>query len=446
MTYPTRARLAAASALLVISALCAIAVPAAAFAAPTWTLAPTAGSVVSSSTVVFSATAEETVPLKSWARFSVDGGTWAPQLSLSPDKLTLTATRTFTGMKEGSHTARIWFRTESGLILQNTWSFTSEVPPVIDSVQPAHSSDTPTPTISVRVTDPAGIAGTPVMEVDGSLVAAAWDSGARILSWIPSTPLSNYETHTVEVSALDLRGNAASLGWAFKTHSVPQIVATDCAICHKGFPTEGHPMETVRCFDCHLKLGNLHEWNPDACYDCHEPHPVDYLTQVECGKCHGEKVANGHMVSMLPEHATDYPNFVADCGECHDGELQREHVYRKDRFGQAVVCASCHRSARPAVAEAVEFGIDTCDWCHSIEPVGETHIPRHDVEIDPACTAAGCHVPNLATEHIDVRGLPCLTNCHGANAPQYVQDAVATRNQDCAACHFGEHPPLPPID
>lgn len=376
--------------------------------------------------VTITASASDSATFRTYSRLTVDGGTWSAPPTFSVDRKTITVSRRFTGMKEGNHSATVWFITSAGSVASRSWSFTLEVPPLISATQPASEIDTLTPTVAATITDPAGIAGTPELTIDGTAVAAAWNPATGKLSWTSPNAMANDSSHTVEVRARDTRGNEAVSTWGFQAHSRPKMTTADCTVCHQGFPLAAHPFETVRCYDCHLKLGNLHEWDPAACVGCHQPHPRDFLVPVACTRCHGDKPQTGHLAAKTPSHRTPSSGF-ASCQTCHDGELHREHSGRTEEGGAAMTCQSCHSSAKAKVKTAIAASDTRCGACHTID--GD-HADKHEAPVIESCTGSVCHSGGVVSVHMDVR---CDT-CHGS-ARAEVLSAIANHDRSCAACH-----------
>ncbi len=409
---------------MALVALLALFVPASAHAAPVWTLGPTAGTPVASTDVTVSASISDVTTFRNYSRLMLDGGAYSASTVQSADRKTVSVARRFIGLKEGTHTAKVYFQNDSGAMLNTVWSFTVEIPPAITGIASAY--DSLTPQITAVVLDPAGIAGTPQMTVDGTAVAASWNASAKTLSWTPSAPFANDSTHTVAVTARDGRGNVASQTWTIETHALPKMSTTDCTICHQGFPTTGHPFETVGCFECHQKAGTLHEWDPNSCLQCHLPHSRAYLAQRPCTSCHAEKVASTHGADKTPAHMSASRGF-SGCNACHDRQLHREHVNRTGAGGARMTCADCHASKSAAVSAAVAAGDTRCGSCHSIEGL---HADKHVAPVIETCAGAACHSGGLVPVHASV---PC-DSCHGSDKAA-VLAAVAGHDRSCTACH-----------
>lgn len=189
-------------------------------------------------------------------------------------------------------------------------------------------------------------------------------------------------------------------------------VGTDCASCHEGnLVTEHVTNQALTCATCHASA------NPTV------------TTAIEthdksCTACHGANAG---------DHGPVHDSTVgADCSSCHDANLVTEHV-----TNQALTCASCHDSVDPTVTAAIAANDTSCGACHGAG-AGD-HGPIHDSTLSANCSS--CHQANLVTEH-DARSVGCAA-CH-QSTDATVQNAIATHDKACLACHsMNDHPYTP---
>ncbi len=292
----------------------------------------------------------------------------------------------------------------------------------------------------------------------------------------------------VHAGAEDGAGNTSCL----VCHGSGRTPATnDCSTCH--FTMEAHPggvhaaPSSTGCAGagCHdiSDVRTNHEGSPlGACAVCHKnPSRVPVLpADSECVRCHPSDDGVPHYTdhwadptliqSGSPRYAFytgSAPGgaFTTACATCHTSNLIDAHIGslvtlpQRDRFGDALTCASCHASADPAVRLAIAGGATKCDACHKNPitggpgvhgPINPTHTSTFKDAPEVPC--APCHSSNIVDEHNGGRVFPdangvllaycdvCHANYAGARGQQ-VQDAIELTNDvRCTACHGATHP------
>ncbi len=155
-----------------------------------------------------------------------------------------------------------------------------------------------------------------------------------------------------------------------------------------------------------------------------------------CFNCH-KTGTDGH-IDVSKEHQSTYVEkpFI-NCSDCHKADLAAEHATRKDTNEQPYTCYTCHLSTKANVIQAISAGNRSCDACHTNFDHESVHL---DGNIDDYCGT--CHKSSLITEHLQntvtqKTKLECKT-CHQSQDPQK-QQAIATNNSNCAACHSLAH-------
>ncbi|MEM3068966.1 MAG: cytochrome c3 family protein, partial [Nitrososphaerales archaeon] len=222
----------------------------------------------------------------------------------------------------------------------------------------------------------------------------------------------------------------------------------DCKTCHNPVPHEGHGNVTpksVRVCDgvtYVVEAGDVNYLYPAqltcANENCHSFYP-SIITSPSCLNCH--TVDKGGHGDVTPLH--EYTTFdIASCGAegCHVSNLVSEHEKRTFEGGE-FTCSVCHnykgtKLDKANIDNAIASGNLSCSACH---PGAGEHLAIHETTVAVDCST--CHQPNLITEHKN-RGLTCAT-CHESTST-IVQNAIATGNKACTACHqtFISHVPL----
>lgn len=300
----------------------------------------------------------------------------------------------YTAYQQGTHSVNVSVKDSVGNISTTNWSFTVGQSVQILSVSPINGStvSTASPVIIASVTSADTIdAGSVVMTLNNAPVNAVLNKDTGIISYMPPTALANEMFYNVALSFKDNKGASFSTTWQFYINTTQEMPsALDDATCLQCHDRTKHPMNN--CAKCHgINLDDLNPQYPiDDCYNCHfnASYPPTYHT-------------NGLPVISPPEHPV---RITGSCVECH-----------------------------------------TKTW--------STNIPQVHSEFDTAIrhttTAAGCtncHLSSLTREHQrrqDDQGnaLTCFT-CHDNPDPQ-IQNAIATQNTNCSACHNiggGGHP------
>ena len=301
------------------------------------------------------------------------------------------------------------------------------------------------------------------------------------------------------VNCADCHTGNLSHGAAHDMTKVPQAACKDChvenvvtehvdnrgiacGVCHdstnpavqeaidKGRGANGPP-QPVTCTECHTTSDHTNAHNKTGtpvakCLECHvQDVAIEHVTNrtLTCTVCHSSpdqkvkdaiangKGATGSLQTCEACHAlVDYttPHTAAhdkallntgNCGDCHNANVVTEHVTIR-----LLACATCHASTNSTVQATIAKGRGTngqpvyCSDCHLN---AGNHSQAHDKVGLPTgatgCTA--CHDANVVIEHVDHRGLTCIT-CHASTDPNHVaaiKAGMAGTQVDCYSCHKG---------
>lgn len=202
------------------------------------------------------------------------------------------------------------------------------------------------------------------------------------------------------------------------------VAGSNCTQCHQATLTGEHAARTDRngqAYDCNL------------CHGASVPASVAEAVNsgnVDCSACH-----SGHAEQYQNYHLTDWSGYSSsNCSECHSNDLLTQHTGK--------TCDTCHKSNQATVRQAVLTGNARCDACHTIHGnLSGTHVITYQQGSD--CVV--CHKTDISEEHLKnltslgKTNLSC-ESCHQSSNPA-VQAAIATRNNDCSACHSTIHQP-----
>jgi len=197
-----------------------------------------------------------------------------------------------------------------------------------------------------------------------------------------------------------------------------------CVGCHT--PHEFTRRGVARCQTCHasqVTLGQFTARPHSECTSCHAPHDPLASPASRCKTCH----AAVHL---------DHPDPArkGDCTGCHP-------IHARTRQASiAVACSSCHTQA--ATDTAFHGGKAPCTGCHVphgfAKPSPTACATCHQRETSlaqgnghRACT--GCHQP-----HAPKNPPKACTSCHAAQTKLV---ATNTGHQACTGCHTQPHNP-----
>jgi hypothetical protein len=275
-----------------------------------------------------------------------------------------------------------------GDISTQAWDFTVNTPPTIQSFSPLDNalvtaSNSPTVTITLYDLDvPETFTGQfssgRSFTVDGGAVASSMvnDAVAKTYTFSFKRSYSQLVWHTVVFSVKDSAGNPVTMQWRFMIDTSPDTTKPTLTNPSPipGASTNRKPTLSITATD--NRAGNL---------------TVRFLlgaTQV-----YSQSVPQG-VTSWAP--TTDLP------------------------LGSNTVTAE---------ATDASGNKQSLTWSFTVE---DNLVASHTTTTD-FTTCSKCHDPVLTTEH-ENHGFNCTT-CHGASAPQNVQDAISARNTACDACH-----------
>jgi subtilase family serine protease/prenyltransferase beta subunit/formylmethanofuran dehydrogenase subunit C len=156
----------------------------------------------------------------------------------SPEPVTLAMGATLTGILDnvpstslsiGQYPVLLRLRKDTGIstLAGTSVSIVDTVLPVIANLSPAHNSliNDATLEISAALTDNfSGInADSITLSVDGSPVAHSYSSTSGIVSFTPTTVLTD-DPHTVVLTVTDNAGNSATSNWSFTVDATPPTI------------------------------------------------------------------------------------------------------------------------------------------------------------------------------------------------------------------------------
>jgi len=221
------------------------------------------------------------------------------------------------------------------------------------------------------------------------------------------------------------------------------------------------PDPEVNCRQCHvdnLKNGHVGRINTATnlamdCATCHKsniPAVAQAITakNTGCTACHAYPPARHQPKHLTNVYTTDTTR-TDDCSLCHSKAIKDEHVGRTIATGGVMNCNTCHTSADPKVVSAVSTKqTNSCEACHTLHPVKDVTLIHDSVNFtaktytDPNMNCSNCHNKSLSAEHVNKTTEAGVTmncdTCHQSARPD-VQNAIATNNLKCEACHTKVH-------
>ena len=260
--------------------------------------------------------------------------------------------------------------------------------------------------------------------------------------------------------------------------AVKTAVATandNCEACHTVHPvktaltqhdsTDVYAVNTdVNCASCHDRnLRAEHMDNPArttltgqpiTCDTCHGS--SNSIVQLaistgnnKCDACHTYPTTKHQPAHTTNVYTTDTTR-TDDCSMCHVQSLTDQHVGRvNSATGQAMDCNTCHASADANVVNAIATRQTTsCEACHTLHPVKDVTQLHDSVNFtnntytDPNMNCSTCHNSSVSAEHVNKTTEAGVTmncdTCHKSTRTD-VQQAIATNNLKCEACHTKVH-------
>lgn len=303
-----------------------------------------------------------------------------------PTQLEIYYTTTF---PVGTHAIDVTIKNMLNISSSYSWSFTVNNPTKILSLTPTNGANTvsQTPTISAAITPGANIASI-VMTLNNAAVTPAYNQASGVISYTPQAPLTNETFYNAALSFKDASGNNLSATWQFYVNTFQEMsFSMDDSTCQKCHNRTKHPMNN--CTRCHgLNLDpNQPVYPLDDCYKCHynwaKTYPATWHT-------------TGLPTANPPTHGVTLND---SCVVCHNQKWPTTTI------------PSTHSIFNTAIGHTATFKTTACTDCHSTSLTRE-HQRRSDANGNP---------------------LTCLI-CH--NSPDSnVQNAIATKNPTCSACH-----------
>ncbi len=208
-----------------------------------------------------------------------------------------------------------------------------------------------------------------------------------------------------------------------------------CADCH----VVGAPFTTFQGFmDTHDVPTN----GAGSCATCHNssrPQVIDTITMgrnglpVQCTNCHAADHTSAHDKTLLPSDG---------CSQCHVANVVDVHVVKA-----GLGCTVCHNSPIQGVLDQIEKGRSTgsnlpvlCTDCHGPFVPYMDHSSAHNHTVVPQVGVCDqCHSSNVVVEHVDRRGLECIT-CHNSSNPTVIETINLGKGDNgidvsCDRCH-----------
>lgn len=354
---------------------------------------------------------------------------------------------------DGAHTVLARAVDNGGVVTDDTWTFTTAIPPSMTGLQPASGSiaSVARPVVGLTLSDNTPGQLTLRLQVDDVQVHNSLvNQGA--FTWTPASDYASGSSHTVVAQVTDAAGLTTSSSWSFQVVAPGAMATSVCMDCHTTYPTAHsssnctacHPAPAGDCLGCH-------DWN----------HGSDYIAQRACTSCH----TRGY--PTVPDHnaaATNAKHVTAStsCNECHSTSLIVEHAKYPSDSSFKYQCTVCHASATPAVQAAIAANDTSCTACH----LNPDHTALHVSATSVTCFGAGCHDAsrNLITVHTayagpgsenpeflnvcafchqnpavdtSTSGTSCTPACHsGATHSQYASQHTPTvASAACTECH-----------
>lgn len=387
-------------------------------------------------------------------------------------------------LKDGVHSLEVSVRDVLGNSAVNRFNFYVAQKPVIQGYSPTGNITSNTPVITAKVVDPNS-------PIDQSQVKLLFNNrqvvpemtgseGSLSISYAPGK-LADDSNHTVSLTVSDISGNSATTSWNFHVGTKQDMGVTpqDCGTCHQLSsyskykhsipPDAGLAGSGGTCGHCH-KAAIVEQAVCEYCHDG-DPWKIHFGTAVpdpqigantDCMACHGIgsrdfiqrklfMTAPAPQVTTWYKIAHDVPNLhlasKGSCSECHSTYLTREHNRVTDN-GVQMTCATCHKSADPAVRNAIAAKNTECYACHSTSGHDSSHISNIDINCQ------SCHKGTISQEHINNfttagKNLTC-DSCHGSSAAAPVKRSLDAGKLNCSGCHVEAHnvnlPDTVPLD
>jgi RHS repeat-associated protein len=120
-------------------------------------------------------------------------------------------------LKDGPHTLSVTAADISGVPKTTDWNFNVAIVPILFNPVPANGVITKETTtgFSVKVNDNDGINESSInITLDNNTVPASFNPATRIISYVPTTGLSD-GLHTINVTVADTAGNQSSYTWSY---------------------------------------------------------------------------------------------------------------------------------------------------------------------------------------------------------------------------------------
>lgn len=325
--------------------------------------------------------------------------------------------------RDGLHTVRVTVLDNIGVYSEDTWSFTTQLPPTVSEQYPANGGTMSEARgqIGLKVAD--NVAGNVRLRLtlDGTVVHDAWIAQGTF-RWAPSSDYIDGKTYPVVAQVWDAAGNTVSSSWSFKVVAGPAMAdATKCTACHTTFPG-AHPFND--CGGCHQDDPLYDPHGPNryaplgACFNCHGTgyaHPSSSV--ADCLYCHTNESWTGVPRHTSAEVETSHAVTSAACGAtgCHPGTLTAVHApFPKDSAFKNQ-CATCHTSANATVKAAIAANDKRCETCH---PEADPHHRTADVTAlangEQACSV--CHRSSITAEHMKPTSSSAAAGCNACHA------------------------------
>jgi hypothetical protein len=456
----SKARLAArVAAMLACLVWSAFAAPAVALAATTWSGEfPMGLTTISNNTPTIQVTALNTSDIVS-GNLTLGGltlGTFTLQRPNPADlreALLVLDTSTYPGgLPWGENIVTASVRNSLGVTDDFVWTFYTDAPPVVSSVEPAAGDvvrTTTNPPIRVTVVDPDDVAfSNIVFRVNGS---NAWGSLAYNYGYDAPTKTftvqrksagwADGQTLNVEFRCDDAAGTA-SRNWSFRVDTRPDTGPPTLSdpMPAPGSLTSARPPFSITAID--NMPGDLtirFELDGAEVYSQSRPQGVTSWTPpsdltLSLHTVVAEAVdAAGNVGSQTWTFTASDPDsarhmtktdFTA-CSRCHSAVVSTEHQNR------GYACdAPCHTSTDPLITGAIDDRNTACEACHG--PAAIVHGGVHDGGL-PTSDCLACHNSNISAEHTNDCAL-----CHTSTKSR-VRAAIAAGDVRCVTCHGQQH-------
>ena len=378
--------------LLVLAFIGLIAAPNA-LALTTWpTMTPDYGATIGTANIVEAEALDDSYAIVS-GTLTINGVTRAPLFitGIMTTDVYITFDPAQGGLlSPGANHAVATVTNSQGTVSSQAWDFTVNTPPTITASSPANDAlvtNTTSPAVSVTLSDPDDSTFTGqfssgrAFTVDGGTVASSFNSATKTYSFTRS--YSPLVWHTIVFSVKDSAGNPAEKSWRFMVDTSPDTTKPTLSDPNPipGSTTNPKPQFSITAGD--NRPGNVSvDFTLDGA-------PV-YSTVVTLPTANATQLVKWTPASNLSPGSHTVGADAADA------------------------------AGNKAVRQTWSF------------TVADNLVASHTTSTSFAtCTA--CHSTVLTTEH-ENRGFTCNT-CHGASAPQKVQDAIAAKQTACGICH-----------